>query len=99
MAEVTVHTLNTKLQKINRNYSNNMPDWLKIILTITSTIIAVIVIVVLIYAMKSDNYLHGKYLQNSRKNKKTDLNEFELREVNKPHSILTSHPLTCINCK
>ena len=56
--------------------------------------IAIIVVVVLIYAKKSGTFLHGKHLQNSRKNKKTTLNEFELREVNKPHSISTSCPLT-----
>ena len=63
-------------------------------LTITSTTIAIIFIVVLIYAKQSGNCLHRKYLQNNRQVKKTDLNEFELREINKPHSISTSHPLT-----
>ena len=84
MAKVTVHTLSNKLQEINRNYPYTMPDWLKIMLTITSTIIAIIVIVVLIYVKKSGNCLHRKHLQNNRRSKKTDLNEFELREINNP---------------
>ena len=50
MPEVIVHTLTTKLQEINRNYPYTMPDCLKIMLTITSTKIAIIVTVVLIYA-------------------------------------------------
>ena len=50
MAEVTVHTLSNKLQEINSNYPYTMPDWLKIMLTITSTIIAIIVIEVVIHA-------------------------------------------------
>ena len=63
-------------------------------LTVTSTIIAIIVVVVLIYPKKSGNCFHGKHLQNNRKNKKTDLNEFELIEINKLSSISISHPLT-----
>ena len=73
MAEVTVHTLNTKLKEINRNYPYTMPDWFKIMLTVTSTIIAIIVVVVVIYAKKSGNCLCGKHLQNNRKNQKTNL--------------------------
>ena len=79
MTEVTVHTLSTKPQDINRKYPYTMPDWLNIMLNITSTIIAIIVIVVLMYTKKSGNCVHGKHLQNNRKNKKTDLNEFELK--------------------
>ena len=93
MAEVTVHTLSTKLQEINSNYPDAMLDWLKIVLTITFAIKAIIVIVVLFYAKKSGKCLYRKHIWNKRKNKKTDLNEFELREINKPHSISTSHPL------
>ena len=95
MAEVTVHTMSTKLQEINKNYPYTMLDWLKIMLTITSTIIAITVLVVVIYAKKSGNCLHEKHLNSNRKNKKTNLDEFELREINKPHSISMSHPLTC----
>ena len=43
MAEVTIHTLSNKLHEINSNYSYTMPDWLKIMPTITSTIIVIIV--------------------------------------------------------
>ena len=64
-------------------------------LTVTSTVIAIIVIAVLICARKSGNCLLRKHLLNNRKNKKTNSNEFELREINKPHGISTSHPLTC----
>ena len=95
MAEVTVDTLSTTLQEINRNYPYTMPYWLKIMLSVTSTVIAIIVIVVVIYAKKSGNCLCRKHLQNNRKNKKTNLDKFELREINKPNSISTSHPLTC----
>ena len=59
-------------------------------LTITSTVIAIIVVVVVIYAKKSDNCLCRKCLQNSRKNKNTNLDEFELKGISKPHGISTS---------
>ena len=93
MVEVTVHTLSNKFQEINRNYPYTMPVWLKIMLTITSTVIAIIVVVVVIYAKKSGNCLCRKHLQNNRKNKNINLDEFELKEINKPHSISISHPL------
>ena len=32
MEEVTVHTLSTKLQDINRNYPYTVPDWLQLCL-------------------------------------------------------------------
>ena len=95
IAEVTVQLLSTKLQDINRNYPYTIPDWLKIMLTVTSTVIAIIIIAVIIYVKKSGNCLLRKLLQNSRKKKKTNLNEFELREISRPHSISTSHPLMC----
>ena len=57
--EVPVHTLSNKLQEINRNYTYTMPDWLKIMLTITSTIIDTFVVVGVIYAKKSGNCLGG----------------------------------------
>ena len=72
-----------------------MPDWLKIMLTITSTIIAIIVVVVEIYAKKSGNCLCRKCLQNNRRNNTTNLDEFKLKEISKPHGISTSHPLMC----
>ena len=37
----------------------------------------------------------GKCLQNNRKNKNTNLNEIELKEISKPHGISTPHLLTC----
>ena len=49
MKQVMIHFLNTKLRKINRNYPWSMPDWLKIILMITSTIIDIVFIVIMIY--------------------------------------------------
>ena len=64
-------------------------------LTITSTIKAFIVIVVVIYAKKSDNCSCGKHLQNNRKNKNTNLDDIELKEISKPHGISTFHPLMC----
>ena len=69
-AEVKVQTLSTMLQDINRNYPYTMPDWLKIMLTVTSTVIAIIVIAVLIYAEKSGNCLLRKHLWSNRYNKK-----------------------------
>ena len=86
MGEVTVQSLSTKFQVINKDYPYTVPDWLKITLTITSTIIAIMVVVVLIYAKKSSNCLSGKHLWNNKKNKNTDLNEYELREINKVHT-------------
>ena len=94
MAEVTVHTLSNKCQEINRKYPYTMPDWLKIMLTITSIVIAIIVVVVVVYAKKSGNCLCEKHLQNNGKNRKTNLDEFKLREISKPHSISPFHPLT-----
>ena len=70
-----------------------MPDWLQIMLTVTFTIIAIIVKVVVIYAKKSGNCLCRKHLQNNRKNKNANLDEIELKEISKPHGISTSHPL------
>ena len=59
-----------------------MPDWLEIVLTVSSTVIAIIAIILLIYVKKSGKCLLGKHLQNNRKNKNTDVNKFELREIN-----------------
>ena len=69
-----------------------MPDWLKIMHTVTSTVIAIIVLVVVIYAKKSGICLSRKHLQNNRKNKNTNLDEFKLKEISKPNSILATHP-------
>ena len=40
MQKATIHSVKTKVREINRNYPWWMPDWLKIVLMITSTIIA-----------------------------------------------------------
>ena len=53
--EVTMHSPNTKLREINRNYPWSMPDWLKIVLMITSTIIGIVFIVVMIYLRRTGN--------------------------------------------
>ena len=55
MAEVTVQSLSIKLQDINRNYPYTMPDWLKIMHTVSSIVIAIVIIAVLMYARKSGN--------------------------------------------
>ena len=81
MVEVTVQSLSTKFHDINRNYSYTMPAWLKVMLTVTSTVIAISIIAVIIYVKKSGNCLLRKHLQNNRKNKKTNINEFEIREI------------------
>ena len=70
MKHVTIHSLNAKLRKINKTYPWSMPDWLKIILTITSTIIGTVFIVILIYLRRSGNcVLFGKHLKKKRKSK------------------------------
>ena len=73
MEEVTVHTLSNKLQDININYPYTMPDWLKIMLTITSTIIAIIVIVVVIYAKMPGNCLCGETPTEQQKETRTPI--------------------------
>ena len=35
MQDVTIHSLNTKLREISKNYPWLMPDWLKVLLMIT----------------------------------------------------------------
>ena len=51
-------------------------------LTVTATVKAIIVVTVIIYVKKSGNCLLGKHLLNNRKNKKTDFNDFELKQIN-----------------
>ena len=63
--------------------------------TVTSTVTGVIVVVLVIYTKKSGNCLCRKHLQNYRKNKNTNLDEFKLKEISKPQSISTSHLLMC----
>ena len=70
MQEVTIHSLNSKLREINRNYPWSMPDWLKVLLTITSTIKGIVYIVVRIYLRRTGNcMLLGKHLNKRRKSK------------------------------
>ena len=51
--KVMIHSLNTKLRNRNRNYPWPMPNWLKIVLMITSTIIGIVFIVTMIYLRRS----------------------------------------------
>ena len=53
MQEVTIHSLDIKYIEINRNYSWLMPDWLKIVLMVTSTIIGIVFVVVIIYLRRT----------------------------------------------
>ena len=63
MKEVMIHSLNAKLRKINKTYPWSMQDWLKIILTITSTVIGIVFIVIMIYLRRSGNCMFwGKHL-------------------------------------
>ena len=55
MQEVTIHSLNTKLREMNRNYPWSVPDWLKIVLMITFTIIGIVFIIVMIYLKRTGN--------------------------------------------
>ena len=66
--DVTMHLLNAKLRKINKNYPRSMPDWLKIILMITTTIISIVFVVIMIYLRRSGIcLLLGKHLNKRRK--------------------------------
>ena len=67
--EVTIHSLKTKLKEINRNYPWLMPDWLKIVLTVTSTIIGIVFVVVIYLRRTSNCMLSGKHLNKKRKSK------------------------------
>ena len=68
MKEGTIHSLNIKLWKINRNYPWSMPYWLKIVLIISSTIIGRVFIVIMIYLRRTYNcMLSGKHLNKRRK--------------------------------
>ena len=69
MAELTVQSLITKLKNINWNYPYTMPDWLKNMLTITSTVITITVVAIIIYIKKFGNCLARNHLLNNGKNK------------------------------
>ena len=94
MQEVTIHSLNTKLREINRNYPWLMPDWLKIVLRITSTIIGIVFLVVVIYLRKTGNcMLLGKHLNKKRKSKSVNKG-IELKELNFPQKPTMLRPLS-----
>ena len=67
MKDVMIHSLKPKLRKINNNYPWSMLDWLKIMLTITSTIIGIVFIAIMIYLRMSGKcVLSGKHLNNRK---------------------------------
>ena len=99
MQEVTIHCLNTKLREINRNYPWSMPDWLKIVLTITSTIIGIVFIVVMIYLRRTGNcMLSEKHLNKRRKSKSVSQHAhnkgIELEKLNYPQKCTMLRPLS-----
>ena len=99
MWEVTIHSLHTKFREISRNYPWSMPDWLKIVPMITSTIIGIIFIVVMIYLRNTGNCMSsGKHLNKRRKSKSISQlshNEgIELKELNCPQKSTVSRPLS-----
>ena len=70
MKEVTIHSLNTKLRKINRNYPWSMLDWIQIVLMITSTLIGKVFVVSMIYLRRTGNcMISGMHLHKKRKSK------------------------------
>ena len=98
MQEVTIHSLNTKLREINRNYPWSMPDWLKIVLMITSTIIGIVFIVVMIYLRTGNCMLLGKHLNKRRKSKSIIQHAhnkgIELKILNCPQKSTMLRPLS-----
>ena len=104
MQEVTIHSLNAKLREINRNYPRSMPDWLKIVLTITSTIIGIVFVVVMIYLRRTGNcMLLGKHLNKRRKSKSISQLSYnkgiELKELNCSQKSTMSRPLSSTSTK
>ena len=102
MKEVTIHSLNTKLRKINRNYPWAMPDCLKIVLMITSTIIGIVSIVIIIYLRRTGNcMLSGKHLNKRRKLKPISQHSHDkgiaMKELNCPPNSTVSRPLSSIS--
>ena len=100
MQEVTIHSLNTKLREINRNYPWLMPDWMKIVLMITSTIIGIVFMVVVIYLRRTGNcMLLGKDLNKKRKSKLISQlppnKGIELKELNCSQEPTVLRPLSC----
>ena len=100
MEEVTLHSLNIKLREINRNYPWLMPDLLKIVLTITSTIIAIVFVVIVVYLRRTGNcMLSGKHLNKKRKSKTSSQiphnKGIELKELNCSQKPSALRPLSC----
>ena len=95
MQEVTIPSLNTKLREINRNYPWSMPDWLKIVLTITASIIGIVFMVVMIYLRRTGNcMLLEKHLNKRRKSNSLPHNKgIELKELNCPQKSTMLRPL------
>ena len=76
-----------------------MPDWLEIVLTITSTIIGVLFIVIVIYLRRTGNcMLLGKHLNKRRKSKSISQHShdkgIELNELKCPQKSTVSRPLS-----
>ena len=97
MKDVIIHSLSAKLRKKKKNHWL-MSDWLKIILTITSTIIGTVFIVIMIYLQRSGNsMLLGKHLNKRIKSKSISQHSHHkgitMKELNcSPNSALTRPP-------
>ena len=97
--EVTIHSLNTKLRKIKRNYPWSMPDWLKIVLMITSTIIGIVFVVIIIYCRRTGNCMPlEKHLNKRRKSKSISQQSHDkgiaMKELNFLQNSTVSRPLS-----
>ena len=98
MKDIVIHFLISKLRKINKNYPWSIPDWLKMILMITSTIIGKVFIVIMIYLRKPGNcMLSGKHLNKGRKSKSISQHSHDkgiaMKELNCSLSSAVSRPL------
>ena len=76
-----------------------MPDWLEIVLMITSTIIGIVFMVVVIHLRKSGNcMLLGKYINKERKSKSINHlphnKGIKLKELNFSQKPTVSRPLS-----
>ena len=76
-----------------------MPDWLKIILRITSTIIGIVFVVIMIYLRRTGYYMiSGKHLNKMRKSKPISQHSHNkgiaLKELNCPQKSTVSRPLS-----
>ena len=98
MKDVMIHSLNAKLRRINKNCSWSLPDWLKIILTITFTIIGIVFIVIMIYLRSGNCMLLDKHLNKRRKSKSISQNSHDkgiaMKELNCSPNSAVSRPLS-----